>query len=111
MFLELLAPGLACAIQGTGSTCHAGDCSPVPGMAVTSSTEPKTGAEQTQGPAQEEVGADQGWGAARDPGESSPRGISCPRNTEQTKSTFQSLEIIHCPRRDEGQRNSQGLQG
>lgn len=111
MFLELLASGLACAIQGRGSTCHAGDCPLVPGTAVTSSMEPKTGAEQSQGPAQEEAGADQDWGAARDPGESGPRGISCPGNTEQTKSTFQSLESIHCPFRDEGWRHSQGLQG
>lgn len=102
MFLELLAPGLACAIQGRGSTCHAGGCSLVPGMAVTSSMEPKTGAEQTQSPAREEAGTDQGWGAARDPGESGSRGISCPGNIEQTKSTFQSLESICCLCRDEG---------
>lgn len=113
MFLELLAPGLACAIQGRGSMCHAGDCSLVPGMAVTSSMEPKTGVEQIQCPVPlpGRRWVRISWGAARDPGESGPRGISCPGNTEQTKSTLQSLESVHCQCRDEGRRHSRGLGG
>lgn len=127
---ELLAAGLTTPRKVEGNVCHAGDCSLIPGMAVTSSMEPQSpkpeGGEPMAPfplPGRRQV-VGQGWGGCQGPSGSPPKGRICPQRHQlpgekkkkkrKKKSTFQSVrKAASCSLRDKGQRSRQpqGCQG